>query len=58
MSEQNEHADPNPLRPSQAEGDAEETDEASTDPADGGAPAPGSGEGADPDPLRPSQAEG
>jgi hypothetical protein len=52
------HADPDPLRPSQAEGDAEETDEPEADPAEGGAPAPGSGEGADPDPLRPSQAEG
>ncbi|WP_422117279.1 hypothetical protein [Brachybacterium sp. UNK5269] len=57
MSEQNHHADPDPLRPSQAEGEAEENDETSTDPAEGGA-APGSGDGADPDPLRPSQAEG
>ena len=57
MSEQNHHADPDPLRPSQAEGEAEENDETSTDPAEGGA-APGSGNGADPDPLRPSQAEG
>lgn len=58
MSEQNDHADPNPLRPSQAEGDAEETDETSTDPAEDTAPAPGSDDDADPNPLRPSQAEG
>lgn len=58
-TDHHDHTDPNPVRPSQAEGDAEDIDEPSADPAEDASPAPRSGgDHADPNPLRPSQAEG
>lgn len=55
MSEnQKNHTDPDPLRPSQAEGEAEDTDDSSAKAPIEGAQA----EHGQADPLRPSKAEG
>lgn len=57
MSEsQQDHIDPDPTRPSQAEGEAADAERPDSDPAQ--EPAPNSADSGDPDPLRPSQAEG
>ncbi|MGO1284778.1 MAG: hypothetical protein ACTHWF_12940 [Brachybacterium sp.] len=55
MSEnQKHHTDPDPLRPSQAEGEAEDTDDSSAETPIEGV----QGENRQADPLRPSKAEG
>lgn len=56
---QYDHTDPNPLRPSQAEGEAEETEKPSADPTEEPArKLQSEAEHVDPNPIRPSQAEG
>jgi len=56
---QYDHTDPNPIRPSQAEGEVDQSAMPSANPAEVPSPEPhGESEYVDPNPLRPSQAEG